>query len=73
MRGHLRDLLLNDIEACPRCEYNDKVESFRENSQITTNVKNWFNKNTNYTSEQLVKATHYCDRCRIVFKMVDCQ
>ena len=55
---------------CPRCKFNDKVNTLRV-SKISDNVRQWFKDNTTYTEDQLKEANHYCDRCLIVFKRME--
>jgi hypothetical protein len=56
---------------CPRCKFNDKVERLDKNKDhwLTKRILDYFRNNTTYTENQLTRATNYCDRCNIVFKV----
>jgi len=67
--GRKRKTLITNHNRCPRCDFNDKHESFTIGSQITKNILDSFRRETNYTDEQLENATHWCERCNIVYQV----
>lgn len=67
--GRKRKTLITDKDGCPRCDYSDKHIPLHKGSQITKNILDSFRRETNYTDEQLENATHWCERCNIVYQV----
>ena len=66
-----RKLNISKNEVCPRCDYNDKIETFQGESKYKKNVQNWFRNNTTHIENHIQEATHWCERCSIIFKVQD--
>lgn len=63
----MRKNYITNSENCPRCQKNDLVTQFRDESFFTQNIKDWYRRNTTYTEDQLKDSTHECNRCNIVY------
>jgi hypothetical protein len=55
-------LNISKNEVCPRCDYNDKIETFQGESKYKKNVQNWFRNNTTHIENHIQEATHWCER-----------